>query len=290
MQAAIAPSALRRLPPDMQDVVIHRGEWSFCAMEHSSMGAVQIADPGAPFHHLGLTIGAGLVRVGMSGDGRPLSASLGQGDMALIEAGVGGSTWWDTPYESACFYFTDDALSVALGCVVDRNSHALRTTLNFRSPVVRRLLKTLHADAVSGQPHGTLIGDAVFVALAGQLLAPQRRWVGRAQPGTPDWRVRRALEYIHAHLTRSLAIADIAAAAGTSPFHLNRQFRAGLGHSLWQYVLRERARLALDLMQDPRISLTEVSSASGFETYASFIDAMRRTFGALPSDLRRHPS
>lgn len=142
----------------------------------------------------------------------------------------------------------------------------------------------------SGQPHGTLIGDSVFVALASQLLAPQAQWRGRAQPGNPDWRVRRALEYIHAHLTRSLAIADIAAAAGTSPFHLNRQFRACLGHSLWQYVLRERARLALDLMQDSRISLTEVSSAAGFETYASFIDAMRRTFGALPSDLRQQSS
>ena len=287
MQTATASSALRRIPPEMQEALIIRGEWSFCAMEHSSLGAIQIADPGAPFHHLGLTLGDSLVRVGMSGDGRPIGAALGRGDMALIEAGVGGSTWWDAPYESACFYFTDDALSIALGCIIDRNRHALRTTMSFRSPVVRRLLKTLHADATAGQPHGNLIGDAVFVALADQLLAPNRDWMGRAPPGTPDWRVTRALEYIHAHLTRPLVIADVASAAGTSPFHLNRQFRARLGSSHWQYVLQERARLAFDLMQDPHITLTQVSNAAGFETYASFIDATRRTFGALPSDLRR---
>lgn len=287
MQAVIAPSALRRIPPEMEDAVIHRGEWTLCAMEHSSIGAVHLTDPGAPFHHLGLAIGSGPVRVGMCGDGRALSSALAPGDMIVIEAGVGGSSWWDAPFESACFYFTDESLATALGCDVDRSAHGLRTTMAFRSPVVRRLLNALYADASSGQPHGVLIGDAVFIALAGQLVAPNHEWRGRALPNTPDWRVRRALEYIHGHLTRSLNIPDIAAAAGTSPFHLSRQFRAVLGISIWQYILRERARLAFDLMKDHHLSLWEISHAAGFETYASFIKTMRREFGGLPSKLRR---
>lgn len=287
MRSATAPSDLRRIPPQMQDAVIYRGEWTLCAMEHSSMAAVHLTDPGAPFHHLALTMGDGPFHVGMSGNGRPLGAALGRGDMAIIEAGVGGRFWWDAPYDSACFYFTDESLAIALGGDVDRGVHDLRTTMAFRSPVVRRLLETLHADAASGQIHGTLVGDSVFVAVAAQLLNPHREWSGRARPGTPDWRIRRALEYIHAHLTRSLTIPAIAAASGTSPFHLSREFRAVMATSLWQYVLRERARLALDLMRDLRLTLTEVSDAAGFETYASFIEAIRRRYGCLPSRLRR---
>ena len=287
MEAATAPSALRRIPREMEDAVIHRGAWTLCAMEHSSMAALHLADPGAPFHHLGLMIGSDPVRVGMSGDGRVLSSAAGPGDMIAIEAGVGGVSWWDAPFESACFYFTDESLGTALGCDVDRSAHGLRTTMAFRFPIVRRLLNTLYADASSGQRHGTLVGDSVFIALASQLVGPNNEWIGRSRPNSPDWRVRRVLEYIHAHLTGSLNIPAIAAAAGTSPFHVSRQFRAVLGTSIWQYVLRERARLAFDLMQNKSLSLTEISDAAGFETYASFIEAIRREFRELPSQLRQ---
>lgn len=287
MLTATPASNLRRIPPEMQGAVVHRGEWTMCAMEHSAMDSIHIADPGAPFHHLSLALGNSPVRVGMSGDGRPLGATLGRGDMAMIEAGVSGASWWDARYEAACFYFTDASLANALGRDVGRADHGVRSTMAFRSPVIRRLLQTLHADAVSGQEHGALVGDAVFVAIAGELVTPDRQWIGRTPPGTPDWRVKRALEFIHAHLTHPLSIPAIAAAAGTSPFHLNRQFRTLIGTSLWRYVLRERARLAVNLMQDPALSLTGVSTAAGFETYAGFIDATRQTFGCLPSSLRR---
>lgn len=287
MLTATPASALRRIPAEMHHAVLHRGEWTLCAMEHSFMGAVHLTDPGVPFHHLGLVMGDSPLRVGMSGDGHRLRATLSRGDMAVIEAGVGGTSWWDTPNESACFYFTDESLGLALGRDINAKTHTVRSTMVFQSPRVRRLLETLYADAAAGQPHGALVGDAVFVAIATDLVTPDREWKGQARPGTPDWRVRRALEYIHAHLTTSLTIPAIAAAAGTSPFHLNRQFRTVMATSLWRYILQERARVAFNLMQDPDLSLTVVSATAGFETYASFIEATRRRFGVLPSSLRR---
>lgn len=117
----------------MQDAVLHRGQWSLCAMEHSLIGAVHLTDPGAPFHHFGLCVGGAPVRAGMSGDGRPLGAVLTRGDMAVIEAGVGGTSWWDTPFESACFYFTDASLAVALGRNVEPGGHLVRSAMGFRS-------------------------------------------------------------------------------------------------------------------------------------------------------------
>ena len=287
MLTATPASALRRIPPEMQDAVLHRGEWTLCAMEHSLIGAVHLTDPGAPFHHLGLVMGDSPLRAGMSGHGRPLGATLARGDIAVIEAGVGGTSWWDTPNESACFYFTNESLALALGRDIGPHNHAVRTTMVLQSPRVRRLLETLYADAAAGQLHGSLVGDAVFISIAAELVEPGREWRGQARPGTPDWRVQRALEYIHAHLTGFLTIPAIAAAAGTSPFHLNRQFRAAIGTSLWRYILQERARVAFDLLKDPELSLTAVAAAAGFETYASFIEATRRRFGLLPSILRR---
>jgi len=283
MQLDVEPAALGRLPPPPHEFLLCRGQWSLCAMEHSRIHSVCIDDPGVPFHHLSLPIGGDPPAVGMRMDGRKMRAGFGADTFAVIEAHVGGTTWWNGPFESACFYFTSQALDLSLGLDGGRRAHDLHSTLNRHAPVAVQLLRALHADAVAGQPHGALVGDAIFAALAAQFVPGRHIGTG---PSGRDWRVRRALEYIHVHLTDRLSIQAIAAAAATSPFHLGRAFRAALGLPIWQYVLRERARRARTLMRDPRLSLAQVAQASGFDTYASFIDAVRREFGAAPAALR----
>ena len=233
-----------RIPPEMRHLVSLRSEWSLCAMEHSTIGPIQIADPGAPFHHIGLPLGTLPARMGIDADGRRSVASASADSVAMIEAGVAGTSWWNEPFEAACFYFTSESLSLALGSDIADHAHHIRTTASLHAPVACRLLHALRADAAAGQPHGTMVGDSVFIALAGVLAPSGADWRGRTRPGIHDWRVRRALEYIHSHLTGKLDVASIASAAGTSPFHLSRQFRGALGLSIWRYVLRERARHA----------------------------------------------
>lgn len=286
-QAGLLPAQMRKVPPDMADHLLRRGEWSLCAMEHSRLGPVRFEAPAVPFHHLALPLERVPLKFGLQVEGRRHYGRNAPDTLTIIEAGVGGTTMWDAVYESACLYFTTQALCLALGRDVEDAAHRISTRIELHAPALARLLHALHADAAVGQPHGALVGDAIFVALAAQLVpdrAPPRAY---SRPHAPDWRVRRALEYIHAGLTGTLDLASIAAAAATSPFHLNRTFRATLGCSIWQYVLRERARCAIALMHDPRLSLGDVAHQAGFETYASFIAAVRGAFGQPPARLRR---
>jgi AraC family transcriptional regulator len=285
--SAIAPSSLSRLPPSFRHLVLHRGEWSFCAMEHSCIGPVRFDDPGAPFHHLALPLDAVPLRIGLTVDDRERVATHAPDSIEMIEAGAAGTSWWDGTLNSACLYFMNDALGAALGREVGVDAHAIRSTPGLRAPAVVRLLRALHADACAGQPHGTLVGDAIFTALAAQLVPGSGHDLAHARAGTGDWRVRRALEFVHARLAEPIDIAGIAEAAVTSPFHLSRMFRAALGCSIWQYVLRERARCAAALMRDPRLSLADISRRAGFATYAGFIESLRREFGQSPAMLRR---
>lgn len=280
----IVAQSMGRIPPSMQHAVLRRGAWSLCTMEHSRIGAVHIEDPGAPFHHIGLPLGRLPARMGIDADDRRSVTGGSRDCVSMIEAGVAGTSWWNEPLEAACLYFMPAALTAALGEDGNDRQHALRTTASLHSPVVSRLVHALFVDATSSQPHGLLVGDAIFVTLAAAL--GNGSWQGRAVPGSKDWRVRRGLEYIHAHLVEDLNILAIASAAGTSPFHLSRQFAAVLGLPIWQYVLRERARYALALMGDREQSLLQVSIAAGFATYASFIAAIRAEFGCPPSVLR----
>lgn len=282
----LAPAALRKVPPWLQHAVSLRAAWSLCALELSRLGPVHLEGPGMPFHHLGLPLEEVPLKAGMRVDGRRSHASAGRDGINVIAAGDGGEFWWDAPVDSACFYFTSAALGAALGRDIGDQAHGVRSAVSLHSPVLCRLLRALHADARAGQPHGLLVGDTIFAALAAQLVPSGALAHGPLVATIGDRRVRRALEYIHAHLAVRLDVGSIAAAAATSPFHLSRCFRSAVGCSIWQYVLRERARHASMLMRNPDLHLADVSLRAGFETYASFAAAVRREFGVPPAGLR----
>ena len=54
----------------------------------------------------------------------------------------------------------------------------------------------------------------------------------------------KALWYIETHADQPLALADIAAAAGLSPFHLSRLFQARTGTSVVRYLRGRRLTAA----------------------------------------------
>ena len=287
MQGDIETTALCKVPPDMAHLVSARGAWSFCALECSRFGPIHMDTPGAPFHHIGLQLDDAPLQLGMAADSGRMHGWIHRDDVSIIAADDGGQFWWNREAESACVYFTDAALARALGRPMAQVDHRLNSQLALHSSVISHLLRALLADIRAGQPHGALVGDAIFMALAAQLL-PAAALSHDAQRATgQDRHVRRALDYIHAHLDdATLNLERVAAAAASSPFHLSRCFRSAVGCSPWQYVLRERARTALSLMPHRRLSLEDVARRAGFHAYSSFSATMHREYGLGPARLR----
>lgn len=282
----LCPARWSKIPAALSDAVRLRREWSFCAMEESRIDAIELREPGASFHHLALPLDRSRLSLVLDMDGHRRCGRNAPDTIATIEAGSAGYARWDAPFESACFYFTDEALGRALGAEASGGRARIRTGIDEHAPVVARLLRALHQDAEQGQPHGVLVGDAIFLALAATL-APQAASSFSTRKDHEAWRVGNAVAYIQAHLCGPIDIARVAAATATSPYYLNRMFRASIGCSIWQYVLRERARCAALLIKQQRWTLTEIGAMAGFETHASFIASMRREFGRTPTSVRR---
>lgn len=287
MLVEIAPATLRKIPPEMADAVSAHGAWSFCALECARFGPIHLDTPGLPFHHIGLQLDDAPLEVGMKSDSARAHSWLQRDDLSIIAADDGGQFWWNREAESACVYFTDMALARALGRPFTHAEHGLESRLGLHSPSAGNLLRALLMDLRAGQPHGTLVGDAIFIALAPQLLPPMAFSHGPQHANGRDRRVQRALDYIHDHLSdAALSLERIAAAAASSPFHLSRCFRAAVGCAPWQYVLRERARLALGWMPHRRMTLEEIAQRAGFHAYSSFSATLHREYGLGPTTLR----
>lgn len=104
-------------------------------------------------------------------------------------------------------------------------------------------------------------------------------------------RVQRALDHVRANLARPLPLEEVARAADLSPFHFHRVFKAQMGETLHQFVLRARLERALVLMAHaPRRTLTQIGLDCGFASSSDFTRAFKQRHGVAPSrfDLAGH--
>jgi AraC family transcriptional regulator len=189
----------------------------------------------------------------------------------------------------ACLYFTPQSLETALGKEIFVSSRwELRPTLAMRAPAIAGLIRSMTKDTQMGQPYGRMRGEALFQQLATLLIADGRLLKDKQyKAGIGDRRVRRALDYIHAHFCEELDLERIAEASETSPFHLARLFRQATGYPVWRYVSRLRVTVAVGLMKDSALTLTEVATLAGFASYSTFAATFSSERGHSPSYFRR---
>ena len=177
---------------------------------------------------------------------------------------------------------------MVLAELVGTDDARLRTHTLFRrrsrraEPALQlRLAMYLHAGR-----HGGLAGVAGEEATLDLLGAALGGQASTSLPGPASRRlVSRTKEFLAAHLSRSLRLADIARAVGSSPAHLTTVFRRVEGVPLHRYLTQLRlARALVELPHSP--DLTALALEVGFSSHSHFAASFRRAFGAPPSLVR----
>lgn len=164
-----------------------------------------------------------------------------------------------------------------------RDPAASTLTLELSHEALGALENYLCSGAARGLPFEQALRDALA---AGQGTAVHA--AGRTRCPLSPRTLRKVHEFIAANLAREIRIEDIAHAAFLSPYHLGRSYRQATGESLWQYVLRCRARHASTLIAaQPATTLAEIATLSGFASYNQFIAVFRKCLGLTPGAYRR---
>ncbi len=101
----------------------------------------------------------------------------------------------------------------------------------------------------------------------------------------PAW-LRRVKDRIDSEFRERLTLADLAAEVAVHPVHLSRSFRKFSGCGLGEYLRRLRVRHACELLLASRLSLAEISFATGFADQSHFTRACHTITGASPGALR----
>lgn len=107
-----------------------------------------------------------------------------------------------------------------------------------------------------------------------------------ARPATRYELLRRlnvARAYLHAVTDRPVELGELAKVAGTSRFHLLRNFRRCFGAPPAAYHRQVRLELARAELEAQRLGCAEAAHRFGFADSSSFSHAYRRTFGHPPT-------
>jgi AraC family transcriptional regulator of adaptative response / DNA-3-methyladenine glycosylase II len=138
--------------------------------------------------------------------------------------------------------------------------------------------------------------NCIFVASAAAAEAQGFRSCLRCRPetapGTPAWSgteasVARALRLIEEGALDEGGVDELAARVGLGERQLRRLFLAHIGATPQVVAGNRRLLAAKQLISETDMSMADIAFAAGYQSLRRFNDAVRASYGAAPTELRR---
>jgi AraC-like DNA-binding protein len=222
-------------------------------------------------------------------EGRRERTVMPAGTICLINPGQfhEGRPATDLGWDYRMIYVPPEALAATLG--VDGPVSVSKLPF-FAQPVIDdvRLLNLLRsAHVCSESPDASLLEKGSYLNLVLRQLALRHGQIGRPAflPSAAAGAVTRAREYIDNCVGSNPSLEEIALAAGMSPFHLLRQFKAAVGLPPHAYLMQRRVDQARRLMLKGH-TLRDIAIRVGYADQAHFSREFRRFYGVPPSTVR----
>jgi AraC family transcriptional regulator len=189
------------------------------------------------------------------------------------------------PVEFATISLTPDFISIACCNLFNLDSIHLQTKSCIVDPYAESVCRTLLQETENGCPTGRMYAESLATSLAVHLASQHGGGQTQAAPrvgGLSGGQLKRAIEYIHQHLSEEVSLKNISQAAGLSPFHFARQFKLSMGYSPYQFVLRQRIEQAKQNLLRGGKTLAEIAIQTGFYDQSHFAQQFKRHCGITP--------
>jgi AraC family transcriptional regulator len=157
------------------------------------------------------------------------------------------------------------------------------------------LLEQLAVTIITALRAGT-VQDGLYIDTLAQMIAVHlamhhstrsRRIVMPTAKALPGWKMQHLIEFVEENLDGDLSLTRMATEAAVSPVHLPQAFKAAIGQSPHQYVLRRRIECAKELLRNSDVPIAEVALSTGFSSQSHLSNWFKRIVGVSPATYRR---
>jgi AraC-like DNA-binding protein len=145
--------------------------------------------------------------------------------------------------------------------------------------VVLRFLRAVKTDADRRVLAPLYLQELVYRVLQREQYA---RLLSLAAAEAASNPVSAVLEYVRAHLSEPMTVADMADLVSLSPSAFAHLFRDVTGRSPYQFVKEMRLDRARELLVDGNFTVARISKEVGYASVSHFISEFRGRFGVTP--------
>ncbi|HEY0505632.1 MAG TPA: AraC family transcriptional regulator [Lysobacter sp.] len=223
--------------------------------------------------------------------GERLRSTTRTGSITIIPQGHDGD--WDIAGHIGVshVFLPDERLRASAERIGHRNGAELLPRVGFDDPVASRVMEMLGREADVADPSSRLFVEQATDLLVTQLLRAHASGAASTatepRRGLAAWQVKKVTAYMRERLGAPIGLDDLAGVAGLSRFHFCTAFREATGATPHEWLVRLRIEKARQLLADPRLAITDIALAVGYETPSSFAAAFRKMVGATPTTYRR---
>jgi AraC family transcriptional regulator len=224
-------------------------------------------------------------------DGRPVWDGLIPAHGLRILAPSSQPRWFaHSAFDSMQFHVPVRALrEIADGDRMGSARIALKDPLYATDPGVTPLVRAM-ASALARQDRLTpAYIDGLAIAVLTRLVSrfSQSGFDERPPSVALDGRLRRAIDFINAHLADDLRLTAISSVAGLSPYHFSHLFSAAMGMPPHQYLLKLRIERAKERLLFSRETILAIALDCGFRDASHFARVFARETGLSPRRFRQ---
>jgi AraC-like DNA-binding protein len=109
----------------------------------------------------------------------------------------------------------------------------------------------------------------------------------RFRGGLSPWQMRRATEFLEAHLHGNISLQQVAEACELSVSHFARAFKTTFRKPPHHWLVERRVARARDLMVNSRLPLVDIAAQCGFADQSGLNRSFKRIHGLAPGTWRR---
>ena len=104
----------------------------------------------------------------------------------------------------------------------------------------------------------------------------------RAEP-VAIWKARK---FIEEHSSEELSLRKVAKAVNMNANYLSENFKHVTGINFVEYVAHARFKKACDLLRNPKLRVSEIAFATGFQSLSQFNRVFKKFSGKSPTQYR----
>ncbi|MEM5369603.1 AraC family transcriptional regulator [Paraburkholderia azotifigens] len=261
--------------------------WSGFGAEMIGISAGMHRLPAIAQHRVGVHVGAP-VRAVCRCNGKRSARIQAHGDADVVPAGLDGEWSDDANCTVLRIWFANDFVLTTLDQLGLRAAHAqIRPQFQLRDARVQHLAWAMRAELEADDASDPLYAESVCTALIVRLAGAATPDGGKRRTLSPR-AAARVIDYIEAHLDERLTLTELAALVGLSVPHFKVLFRETMGVPVHRHVVQRRVERARALLQQGRLSASQVALDVGFAHQSHMAHWMKRLLGVTPREIARN--